>query len=234
MDGTSSQNDHPNYYSVIPADVRYDKELKANEKLLYGEISALANKTGECWATNAYFSKLYDVSIDRVRIWIRNLESKGYISTRIEYEGKQVKARYISIVPSKTWGGVNEIVGTSPHEKMGTPPHEKMGDNITRDNTIKENNKYITEVAEIIDYLNTQAGKRYRTESAQSKHIRARLSEGYTVEDCKKVIDIKVKEWLGNDMEKYLRPETLFNSTKFENYINQGTKPRKDIGKVWE
>lgn len=112
---------------------------------------------------------------------------------------------------------------------------QSLTNNKDIDNKDNNKDKYIAEVTEIIDYLNTQTGKRYRAESAQSKHIRARLSEGYTVEDCKRVIDIKVKEWLGNDMEKYLRPETLFNATKFENYINQGTKkPRKDIGKVWE
>ena len=48
----------PNYWSVLPADVRYDKELKANEKILYSEITSLMNKDGYCYASNKYFSEL--------------------------------------------------------------------------------------------------------------------------------------------------------------------------------
>ena len=53
--------------------------------------------------------------------------------------------------------------------------------------------------------------------------ISARLKEGFTVEDFKKVIDVKAKSWVGTDFEKYLRPTTLFG-TKFENYLNEANK----------
>lgn len=225
MHDTDSLNDNPSYYAVIPASVRYDKGLKASEKLLYGEISALANKTGECWASNRYFAGLYGVSTEAVRGWLRNLEKHGYIKSRLEYEGKEVKARYISILPNETC--------EPPKEKLERPPQEKLGDNNTRNNN-QNNNRYIAEIKEVFDYLNLKTGKRYRPTSAQNKHVLARLNEGYSVEDCKKVIDIKVKEWIGTDMEKYLRPETLFNATKFDAYLNQDVKkPRKEIGKVW-
>ena len=72
-------NARPNYYSVIPADVRYDSSLKANEKLLYGEITALSNHKGYCFAENNYFAKLYGVKKGTVSGWISNLEDKGYI-----------------------------------------------------------------------------------------------------------------------------------------------------------
>ena len=65
-------------------------------------------------------------------------------------------------------------------------------------------------------------GKCYKakTESTR-KLIRARLRDGYTVEDCKRVIDVKVSQWLGTDWEKFLRPSTLFRGTNFEGYVNE-------------
>lgn len=73
----------------------------------------------------------------------------------------------------------------------------------------------------IINHLNSKTGSRYRANSAKTRSlVKARLNENYTVEDFKKVIDIKCNEWLSTDMSKYLRPETLF-SNKFESYLNQ-------------
>ena len=75
--------------------------------------------------------------------------------------------------------------------------------------------------AEIVDYLNHKAGTSYRSTSKDTqKHIRARLKEKFTVEDFYRVIDKKTKEWKGTEMEKFLRPGTLFG-TKFESYLNQ-------------
>ena len=80
-----------------------------------------------------------------------------------------------------------------------------------------------TEAGEVIDYLNAKTGSAYKASSkATISVIRARLNDGYTVEDCKKVIDTKASQWLTNpDMVKYLRPETLFRPSKLEGYINE-------------
>ena len=79
------------------------------------------------------------------------------------------------------------------------------------------------EAGEVIDYLNIRTGSSYRaTTEANIKPIRARLNDGFSVEDCKKVIDTKAGQWLNNpDMVKYLRPTTLFSPSKFEGYLNE-------------
>lgn len=87
----------PNYYSVIPSTVRYDDDLKANEKLLYGEISALSNKYGYCTAGNVYFADLYKVHKKTVSDWISHLKEKGYIEVEMVYEDKKIIERRIFI-----------------------------------------------------------------------------------------------------------------------------------------
>lgn len=67
------------YYAVIPAEVRYDPELSASAKLLYGELTSLCNQTGYCWAGNVYFAELYGLSVRTVSRLIAQLEAKGYI-----------------------------------------------------------------------------------------------------------------------------------------------------------
>ena len=92
--------DRPNYYAVIPAEVRYDKDLKDKAKLLYGEISALSNKDGYCYASNSYFAELYGITNTTVSLLIKNLVEKGYLETEIIYkEGtKEILKRYLKII----------------------------------------------------------------------------------------------------------------------------------------
>lgn len=97
---------------------------------------------------------------------------------------------------------------------------EKISNNkeLNNNNLNKElNNIY----KETVDYLNEKAGTKYKSNSKNTtKHIKARINDGYTLEDFKSVIDKKCSEWLNTDMEKYLCPDTLFGS-KFEKYLNQ-------------
>lgn len=81
---------------------------------------------------------------------------------------------------------------------------------------------------EVIAYLNKKAGKHYRTVESTRRILRGRFRDGFTVADCKKVVDNKVAEWKGTEMEKYLRPSTLFQALKFDGYLNQGPAKGKN------
>ena len=89
-----------------------------------------------------------------------------------------------------------------------------------------KNNKNI--YTPIINYLNEKANKNFRATTKKTQSlINARIREGFSLDDFKKVIDIKCSQWLGTEMEKYLRPETLFG-TKFESYLNEKTSKPKE------
>lgn len=78
-----------NYYSIIPATVRYDTRLAPAEKLLYGELTALSNKDGFCYAKNRYFADLYNVAVGTVSRWLSNLQKFGYIIIEIVRNNKK-------------------------------------------------------------------------------------------------------------------------------------------------
>ncbi|MDD5013821.1 MAG: conserved phage C-terminal domain-containing protein [Atribacterota bacterium] len=119
----------------------------------------------------------------------------------------------------------NEFIEKYPEKSKGFKRVDKpfVKDSIEIDNS----NRNIIE--EIISYLNSKAKKNFRSTSAIAiKNITARLNEKYTIDDFKKVIDIKCSHWLEHkkdepDMSIYLSPDTLFG-TKFEKYLNQNEK----------
>ena len=90
----------PNYYATIPADVRYDKNLTPNSKLLYAEITALCNMNGKCTASTEYFCRLYEVSRVSIQKWLKALEDNSYIKRVNIYRAysKQIEARVITLV----------------------------------------------------------------------------------------------------------------------------------------
>lgn len=83
-----------NYYSVVPAEVKYNNELTERAKLIYGEISSLSNKIGYCFATNGYFAKLYKCTNRTIQNAISKLQEKGFI--KVEIENKNQRKIYIT------------------------------------------------------------------------------------------------------------------------------------------
>lgn len=134
-----AMSEQPNYYAIIPAEVRYDADLPASAKLLYGEITSLANKNGYCFATNAYFSKLYNVSERQIVRLINALENKGYISMSTR-ESKNRKI-YISCNTSTL-----TKMSPNPDKNVTVNPDKNVTQNNTSNN--KKNNIYTPEFEE--------------------------------------------------------------------------------------
>lgn len=115
--------DNPSYYAIIPAEVRYS-DINPSAKLLYGEITALCNQRGYCWATNSYFSELYGVTKNTISTWISELKKRGFVSVEvIRNDKRQVVKRKIGII-----------------EIRDTPITENLKGNSKENNTIKETN----------------------------------------------------------------------------------------------
>lgn len=137
--------------------------------------------------------------------------------------------------PKKTYrlkNGKNKTYENMSNEYMSNEymSNELMINDIPPNNPPK--GESLSLCADIIDYLNQQTGRSFKTNNqATVKLIKARIKEGYTLEDFKSVIDKKTRAWLKDPkMNDYLRPQTLFG-TKFEGYLNEEWKPvtTKDI-----
>jgi hypothetical protein len=124
--------DKKNYYAIIPSDVRYDNTLKANAKLLYGEITALTNEKGFCWSSNSYFASLYDVSNRTISNWISQLEKRGYITLQMVYKNgtKEIDQRkiYLGDLASKNINRPTEENFHTHRKKTSIPPGRKLPD----------------------------------------------------------------------------------------------------------
>ena len=208
----------------IPAEIWENKKLSLMEKLFFVEIDSLDGVNG-CYASNDYFSKFFELSKNRCTEIIKSLEKKRLITIELQREPgkKNISKRIIRVLDKSNRGySENRTEGTRKTEEGYS---ENREENNTLSNNTIDNNIY----SQVIDYLNEKANKNYRSNISKNQRlIQARIKEKFTVEDFKKVIDIKVRQW-GKDekMAKYLRPETLFGS-KFESYLNE--KEGKNAG----
>lgn len=119
----------PSYYAILTADVRYDNRLNSTEKLLYAEITALANKEGVCWARNQYFADLYNVTPVYISMMIKKLKKYGYIKTEMIYKNgsKAIQKRNIYLLK-------NSLIPIK--QKFNTPIKQKFKDNNINNNNI--------------------------------------------------------------------------------------------------
>ena len=137
----------PGYFAVIPANVRYSKEISNGAKLLYAEITCLSNQHGYCWASNTYFSKLYEVSIDTISRWISELARAEFIVTIVDNAAGN--SRKIWLYETQGIGKKQDTLSA----KMPKGYRQKTGYPIRKnaDIIVKENSKNETTTKEKID-----------------------------------------------------------------------------------
>src|SRR5699024_31777 len=214
------------YYAIIPANVRYDENLTANAKLLYGEITAFTNERGYCWASNSYFAKLYGVKKETISRWISDLSKRGYIKVEIIHkEGtNQIINRYI------------QINHKGNDQKVNTPIDQKVKENNTSiNNTFNNTDEYIYT---LFNYWNEQNIIKHRKmNQAMKSHMNARLQE-YSFEELKEAIS-NYAEILKSDryywshkwtLQDFMKPNNVSRfvdeAEPFENF----KKDKKDGG----
>lgn len=177
-------------------------------------------------------------STDTIKRAVRKLEKEGYIIAtsdynrmkidntkwyRINYEMCQLPPVQFAQMDGAECADKTEQNAPSSQGKLHKPITKEIK-SIKKDNV--ENN---LDVVSVIDYLNKKTGRSFKaSSSATQRFINARYREGHTLDDFKRVIDIKVKEWLKDDYwNKFLRPSTLFTPKNFENYLEESKLARQ-------
>ena len=162
------------------------------------------------------------LTTQKVRTILKRFKEAGYIEDIANGKGTKGKETRVRLTMRQQLFNNNETNKSEQLQQVEGGKQQQSNNNVTTLSKKKEKDNNIYSL--VIDYLNKKANTNYRptTKNTQS-FINARVKEGYTVEDFKKVIDNKSKEWLNTDFEKYLRPATLFG-TKFENYLNEANK----------
>ena len=200
--------DNKNYYTIIPSAVRYDKRLKPLSKLIYGEITALTNDKGYCWANNHYFAEIYSVSKDTISRAIRQLEEYNYIKCiydkskqnnekRKIYLNKKLSILKMPIQCSKNCtDGIDKKVednnkDNNLNNKESESDNKKDSDIINKtDNINSLSNSFDSFVNELINTFNfltgSKASKLYQVHSFKTK---------YKQEEIKSIFDDRKFDW---------------------------------------
>lgn len=228
--------DDPNYYAIIPAKVRYDDRLRANEKLLYGEISALSNKDGECWASNSYFAKVYQVTTPAISRWISDLEECGYIS--VEYirknDSKELEKRIIHLREALTNvnGGINKKL-------RGYSQKFKENNTSINNNKKEEERNFQSELKAVIEFYenNITLITAFISEDME-KYLKSGLYADLIIEAMKEAVSRNKRNWkyvtgiLNDCMNNKVHTGEQFRIRQEEfksNKIHQSNKAKEKI-----
>ena len=202
------------YYAIIPANVRYDNDLTPNAKLLYGEITALCNEKGYCWASNNYFAELYKVSKKSISKWINQLMQKGYIKSQIIYKegSKSIEERRL-------------YISTPMEEKFHTPMEEKVKDNNTYINNT--NNNAVISLDVIDNIWKLYPNKKDKAKAY--KYIKRILTkEKISAEELERAVKRYAKEKENTDKQYIKHGSTFFNGAYID-YLDENYQPSESV-----
>ena len=157
--------DKPAFFAILPAAVRYDARLKPMERILYGEITALADQTGYCYASNRYFIELYSAGERTVQGWIKNLTDCGYITVEMFGGAGQGRCerrmtpifglRDIRQTPADLSATPAENCGDTPAENCAPPPQKTAGRTIQDNNTSNNSGRKLN-IASLVVNINKE------------------------------------------------------------------------------
>lgn len=187
--------------------------LKANWK--DGRFQGIEVKRGSFVTSRSKLAQETGLSERNVRTALKHLISTGEVT-------KSSYAKY-SIITIQNYEKYQSDDQVSDHQVTGKRPASDHNRKKKESNKEKSNSSIVSKATySVVDYLNQKLGTHYKPTTPKTVSlIERRLNEGFTVEDFKKVIDVKYEEWKDDEkMSKFLRPETLF-SNKFEGYLNQ-------------
>lgn len=179
------------------------------------DILAMADGNGEFYSTIRQLMDRWKWGNKKTFTFIKKLEERNILETQKKHKGNTLYRINIGFIDIQ--GNTKE---TQRKHKGNTKQEEKPQED--------------TEIYKrIIEYMNMVFGTNYKyTTKATKEYIHARLTDGYTEDDFKTVIDKKFAEWNGTEWEKYLRPQTLFTPSNFESYLNQKVVKEKKQGEI--
>lgn len=231
-------------YTTIKAFMVNELHLSGNELIVYAVIYGFS-QDGSSWFTGSrkYLAAWCQTSEKSVTHNLKKLLDAGLIEKRTHYERGCTINDYRAIRSARHMGEETSLGGkkvpstgeeSSPVRGEESSPHTIEVDNLVDTiDIVPQNDSCSGSIATIIDYLNERVGTHYtyRNKSINGL-INARLSEGFTIDDFKTVVDNKVAEWTGTEWAKFLRPKTLFAPSHFEEYLNQSPQPASYLDSI--
>lgn len=212
--------ENKSYYAVIPATVRYDERLKLLSRMLYGEITALCNDKGYCWASNSYFAELYGMSIKSISRAVSELKDCGYINVELQFkENKEVDKRIIRI--SNPMDKIVATYGQNCPEGMD----KNVQENNTLNNTINSRKKKKEFTPPTLEEVEAYCKERKNNVDAK------RFIDYYSVDDWKDKNGKPVRNWKQKMISVWEKDDNK-NNYQSNPIPQQPTNPYKSYAEI--